>query len=589
MVILNARWELILLSLHHEFQPVINPATGEVFAVEARLRGYVEAGFSTLEDLLSAAGNDGIAFRLDLALREKAFSAFRLTPASKTFRLFYNYDHRVNSMKDFDPAIGESMIQSYGFSPFQVCFELSEMHPISEFHELSNFVIRSNEHGIGFVLRDFGGGFTCFRFFYNINPQFIKFDRFLIENISADLKKKTFCMHISSLAKLLGTVVIAEGIDSEPDLAACMGAGIDLVQGSFIAPSALPENLNRLVYSEIRDQDQNGRRAGERDADLVSREITQIEPVVVTESISQLLHRFRENTHAQFFPVVDTSGHPLGIVHEREIKKYLYSPYGQDLLRNKSVIGSLLSLLERRPIVDIGMPEETILEIFVKNRNPEGLIVVKDLVYAGVLSMQALLTIINEKNLIRAQELNPLTKLPGNIPVTRYIQNQCSLTDRTSFLIYFDFDYFKPFNDKFGFRQGDRVLSLFAEILQKHYTETDCFVGHIGGDDFFVGVSTAAMSKENEIRRISELLSKFAESVEPFYEKEEVLRGSYSSVDRNGIPREFPLLTATAAVIQLLSCNGPRTLSAENLTVKLADIKHIAKVSGDKISVHTLF
>ncbi|WP_395173268.1 diguanylate cyclase domain-containing protein [Roseibium alexandrii] len=48
-------------------------------------------------------------------------------------------------------------------------------------------------------------------------------------------------------------------------------------------------------------------------------------------------------------------------------------------------------------------------------------------------------------------------------------------------MCYIDFDNFKPFNDTYGYRQGDRAIILFSELLQKHVTGNNSFHGHIGG------------------------------------------------------------------------------------------------------------
>ena len=53
-------------------------------------------------------------------------------------------------------------------------------------------------------------------------------------------------------------------------------------------------------------------------------------------------------------------------------------------------------------------------------------------------------------------------------------------------IIYFDFNDFKPFNDIYGFRQGDRAILVFSELFTKRYPK-DAFIAHIGGW-FFVGL-----------------------------------------------------------------------------------------------------
>ena len=51
---------------------------------------------------------------------------------------------------------------------------------------------------------------------------------------------------------------------------------------------------------------------------------------------------------------------------------------------------------------------------------------------------------------------------------------------------YVDIDNFKPFNDTFGYRRGDDVIQLLGNLICKMCDTRLDFVGHIGGDDFFV-------------------------------------------------------------------------------------------------------
>ena len=67
---------------------------------------------------------------------------------------------------------------------------------------------------------------------------------------------------------------------------------------------------------------------------------------------------------------------------------------------------------------------------------------------------------LSEKNIAIARDQNPLTKLPGNTLITAYISETLNDLENTYVYVYFDFDNFKPFNDSYGFRIGDRAILL---------------------------------------------------------------------------------------------------------------------------------
>ena len=75
----------------------------------------------------------------------------------------------------------------------------------------------------------------------------------------------------------------------------------------------------------------------------------------------------------------------------------------------------------------------------------------------------------------RASELraqSPLTRLPGNIRIQEELQRR--LAEREEFaLLYADLDFFKAYNDHYGFARGDEVLQASAELIRV------AFQGHV--------------------------------------------------------------------------------------------------------------
>ena len=55
------------------------------------------------------------------------------------------------------------------------------------------------------------------------------------------------------------------------------------------------------------------------------------------------------------------------------------------------------------------------------------------------------------------------------------------------------------------FRQGDRIIMLFSDLLENHVNQADRFGGHVGGDDFFMGIKrVTAKDIVAEVREMSE-------------------------------------------------------------------------------------
>jgi GGDEF domain-containing protein len=218
-------------------------------------------------------------------------------------------------------------------------------------------------------------------------------------------------------------------------------------------------------------------------------------------------------------------------------------------MKNSATNFSMIeTYLENLPIVDVTMPLETIVELFSLHSNANGVLVIESSKYIGYLSARILIEAVHERNLIRARDQNPLSRLPGNFMINEQIAYAFEGTHPHAFC-YFDFDHFKPYNDHYGFRNGDRVIILFAELMHKIFLN-EYFIGHIGGDDFFALASLKSIDEfEAFCSRVRELLERFSSDVQEFYNPEDRQRGKIVAEDRDGNHREFNLLTVSAVIV----------------------------------------
>ncbi len=175
----------------------------------------------------------------------------------------------------------------------------------------------------------------------------------------------------------------------------------------------------------------------------------------------------------------------------------------------------------------------------------DAVVVTKNGAYMGLVKVHHLLERITEQKLQMAVQANPLTGLPGNNLIRQEISER--LHQGALFAVgYVDVDHFKPFNDRFGFDQGDAVIRLLGKLLKDTVTRWDPqgFVGHIGGDDFVFVV------KENAVEELCRtLLERFQAETSGLYEPRVLENGFYEAHDRTGTLRRYPLLSLSIAVI----------------------------------------
>ena len=542
-------WNQIIDKLDYAFQPIIHSHTGKLYAVEALIRNVQNiSGLNAIDDLFNMAFNDDYLYELDLQLREKAIKKFSNIKI-EDLKLFYNLDNRIIYNKTFSYGNTSKILKKYKLNKSVICFELSEKGTAIEQNALSTMIQRYKEEGFSIAIDDFGIGVSGLKLLYFSEAQIIKLDRFFISNIDQDSKKKLFCSSIIEMAHIMGMQVIAEGIETIKEFYTCKDIGADFIQGYLVQKPTIETNEIKSIYNNIvtliNDDKRNNPNA------TIDEEF--IEPIIalcIDSSLYELFIHFKESTKNNFVPIVDKYDNFLGIIYEADIKKISYSQYGLALAQNKTFSSSLIKYIKPSLCVEISWGIDKILEMYNQNsKDALGIFITQSNKYRGFINLNSLLTLSYKRNIEIATNQNPLTKLPGNNQIEKFIEktlkgNQKDITH----IIYFDFNDFKPFNDIYGFRLGDRAILIFSELLQKRYPK-DSFIAHIGGDDFFVGL------RNHEFKKVFDLTNKvqieFKNSVENLYSKKDKDKGLLIAKDRFNIERSFNLLSVSSAIIEI--------------------------------------
>ncbi len=547
---LHPLYHYYLHSLDVAFQPIVDIHSGAIYAVEALLRGTDTLGFESIGSFFDALWEEGVLYTFDLELRRKVIKKFSQIEMHQNLKLFYNLDNRVLGMTDFSKGNTAAILTQFGIDKKAMVFELSEQNEITRIDHFMKLMEHYAQEGYSIALDDFGIGQSGYKMLYHTTPDIIKIDRFFLSGIDRDPKKKLLVRHIVQLSTLMGCRVIAEGVETEAEILVCKEIGCHMVQGYFVQRPTVDIHALQTKYLHVGSETIKDKRSKMNQNMIISR-MEPLKSIKINETMETLIEWFKNTPESLFVPVLDLQGVPLGIVHEHSLKSIMYSPYGRSLLQNRScTVSDMEKHLESIPIVEISTPMETMVELFSSCDNAPGILITDSGYYIGYLSARVMIGIIHERNLIRARDQNPLTRLPGNFMINEYVAHVFESASSAA-LIYFDFDHFKPYNDHYGFRNGDRVILLFADLLNKqlpsHY-----FKGHIGGDDFFVGVELDDKTTfDHALQAVKSVIAKFAEDVREFYDLRDREQGYILANDREGNMRRFDLLSVSGVMIQI--------------------------------------
>lgn len=561
--------------LHSLFQPIICLSERRILGYEALTRGPSNSPLHSPIALFAVARQAGRLSELEIACRQSACRRFN--EQQLPGKLFLNVSPESLLEAAHQPGRTLQLLQDFGIPPSQVVIELTEQTPIDDFQLLQTALHHYRAMGFSIALDDLGAGYSSLRLWSELRPDYVKIDRHFIDGIHQDALKREFVGSILQIAKASRAQVIAEGIELPEELAVLTEMGVDLVQGYLLGrPQEHPSRDARTLMPK---HDSSAVALNDEGSDLSALLIDQ--PAVNRDTpTATVLEAFRRQANLNSLAVLDEQRQPCGIVHRHSLSDALLKPFATDLFARKPI-----SRLMNDDFLAVEMSQSLqqvsrLITSRARQRIEEDFIITLNGSYLGLGRVIDVLKLITELKIQQARYANPLTLLPGNVPIqqclTRLLQQ-----GRESVICYVDIDSFKPFNDIYGYGRGDEVLLCLAQCLNERVDPSRDFVGHIGGDDFLL-----VLGPEDWRKRLNQLLDDFKSQCRRFYRPEHLDAGCFVAPNRQGIRQEFPLLSLSIGVVHLHP-EACAQLDASQLAEMASQAKHHAKnVPG--YSVHLI-
>ncbi|WP_141500302.1 GGDEF domain-containing protein [Paenibacillus luteus] len=290
--------------------------------------------------------------------------------------------------------------------------------------------------------------------------------------------------------------------------------------------------------------------------------------------VSEVAYLFDTNAKAQGAVIVD-QGRPIGILMKEKLHQMLAGQFGLPLYWNRPVD----RIMNNQPlIVDEQLPVEYVSQLAMArdfSQLYDVVLITKEGQMAGAASIRSILECITTLRTEAARTANPLTGLPGNEEIQHELQQRITLKKPFA-VIYADLDYFKWYNDFFGFGLGDDLIRYVADLLRRERERFDGngdFIGHIGGDDFIAVTGT-----EYAELLCQTLIERFDEGIKAFYGGVEVT----TVEDRHGNLVEQEGVTLS---LSLMLWDGEVPLAAEDIPRLAAKLKKQAKARKGSVYV----
>ena len=561
-------------SVQSLFQPIVSLSRRQILGFEALSRGPSNSPLHSPINLFAVARQAGRLNELEVACREAAcrrFSEQRLSG-----KLFLNVSPESLLEPLHEDGRTLQLLQRYGISPSEVVIELTEQTPTDDFQLLFNALHHYRAMGFSIALDDLGAGYSSLRLWSELRPDYVKIDRHFIDGIHQDALKREFVGSILQIAKASRAQVIAEGIELVEELLVLIEMGVDLVQGYLLCrPQEQPPHDARGLIPRL---DAGNPSLNDTGSDLDALIIEQA-AVHRDTPTQQVLETFRLQANLNTLAVVDDQRHPCGIVHRHSLSDALLKPFATDLFARKPISrlmsNDFLAVDSKQSLQQVSR----LLTGRARQRIEEDFIVIQGGQYLGLGRVIDVLKLITELKIQQARHANPLTLLPGNVPIQQCLSRVLEQR-REAIVCYVDIDHFKPFNDLYGYARGDEVLLCLAQCLTERVDPSRDFVGHIGGDDFILVISPV-----DWCRRLSQLQEDFQHQCRRFYRAEHLRAGCFISHDRQGNQQRFALLSLSIGVVHLRP-EACEHMDGSQLAEMASQAKHLAKqVLGSSVHV----
>lgn len=527
------------------FQPIINMQRGEIIGYEGLIRGPSDSPLHSPMNLFKVARAHNLSVEVEHMCRRIVLERF--AELNLPGKLFLNVSPEMLLLPQAKHGETLGYIHEVGINPERVIIELTENQPTYDYDLMREAVMHYRGMGFQIAIDDLGEGFSSLRLWSELRPEYVKIDMHFVQGINHDSVKLQFVRSIQEIAEKSGTMVIAEGIETQTELLMIRDLRIAYGQGYHIArPQATPgtelpaevvKTLNRsgvAVYPQKSAFEHNI---------VTAQKLLRIVPTVTPDMNNNRVYDiFHANSDLQIVPVID-NGIPVGLITRHDLIDRFARPYLRELYGKKPCT----AFMDDKPLItDKDTPLQELSQIIVEadhHHLSNGFIITDGGRYAGMGTGHDLMREITQMQINAARYANPLTLLPGNVPINEHIDRLLQSGARFA-ACYADLDHFKPFNDVYGYRKGDDVIQLTGRLLCAHCDPNRDFVGHVGGDDFII-----LFQSEDWEARSKAILDAFAKAIPEHYSADDRERNGYISEDRRGKKVFHSLISLSLGVV----------------------------------------
>jgi EAL domain-containing protein (putative c-di-GMP-specific phosphodiesterase class I)/FixJ family two-component response regulator len=212
------------------FQPIFDLERGHAVGYESLAR-FRSIPLRPPDQWFAEAVAHELGVHLELATIRESIAALPRIPADAY--LSVNCSHRT--------ATSGELVSALSAAAHRVVVEITEHEPVDDYPGLARSLQQLREMGVRIAIDDAGAGFASLRHTLLLAPDIVKVDISLTRDIDTDRGRRALASALISFADEMDMTIVAEGIETEPELKALRDLGVRFGQGYYLAePGPLP-------------------------------------------------------------------------------------------------------------------------------------------------------------------------------------------------------------------------------------------------------------------------------------------------------------------------------------------------------------
>jgi len=231
------------------YQPQVD-RSGRTTGAEALLRWkHPQRGVVTPAEFISLAEDTGLILPLGLWVLETAceqLNAWATQPETAHLTIAVNVSAKQFRQKDFVRQV-VAVLDHSGADPGKLKLELTESLLLDDVEDIVTKMVALKAKNVGFSLDDFGTGYSSLSYLKRLPLDQLKIDHSFVRDVLVDPNDAAIARTIVALAHTLGLAVIAEGVETEDQLAFLSGIGCHAYQGYLFSRPMVREDFEEFA------------------------------------------------------------------------------------------------------------------------------------------------------------------------------------------------------------------------------------------------------------------------------------------------------------------------------------------------------